>query len=76
MAAGFSQSKGHKREQGRSRNDFYDLISEATLCHFYNVLLSTQIGSLQCERGPPKGINIRRSTWRLATIAFIIPKRS
>lgn len=45
-AAGFPQSWGAKRKQGRSHNIFYDLISEITLCHFYNILLVTQVSPI------------------------------
>lgn len=43
MAAGFLQSEWSKREQGGSRNVFYDLASEVTLCHFCKAFLVIQI---------------------------------
>lgn len=34
---------------------FYVLASEITLCHFFSILLGTQISWIQCEMGIYKG---------------------
>lgn len=47
-ATNFPKSKWSRREQGRSRSIFYDLLSEAT--H----LVVAQVGPIHCGRGPQR----------------------
>lgn len=42
MMTGFPLSKQSERASG-SCNVFYDLVSETTLHHFYNILLVSQV---------------------------------
>lgn len=61
--------KWSKREWSGSHNVFYDIASEVTLCHVYDILMVTQVSPSICGRGPHKSVNTRRweSSWRLAT---------
>lgn len=48
-------------KQGGSHDILYDLASEITVCHFYNILLATQVYyPFQCGRRLHKGVDTRK----------------
>lgn len=48
------------REHGRSHSVFYDILWKVTHCHSHDILLVTQVHSIQCGRELDKGVNTTR----------------
>lgn len=47
-------------EHGRSHSVFYDILWKVRHCHSHDILLVTQVHSIQCGRELDKGVNTTR----------------
>jgi hypothetical protein len=63
--------KSNPREQKRSVNDTPGLILEVTHCHFYSIILTTHVCTIQdhTEAPIPEVKDHQEPFWRLASIA-------